>query len=139
MIRSAPGRLTVAALFFLVAFVRAASGRQSAGPTDTDADRKAALMDLGQTVYGTNCSECHADGGAGRSLTNDAALAKADFVVTQILKGTENGDMSEFASTLTDAQIAAVATFIRNSFDNAYGVVLEPDVQRLRAAVVKKK
>lgn len=139
MTHSVHARLTAAALLCLTLLARAAAGGQTAGSNDADAAKKAALMDLGQAVYGTNCTDCHADGGAGPSFTQDAALAKGDFVVRRILTGTDNGDMSEFASTLSDEQIAAVATFVRNSFDNSYGVVLEADVRRLRDEVVKKK
>jgi cytochrome c oxidase subunit 2 len=138
MTRLVRWRLGAAALLCSTLFVRAASGRQDAASNDADATKKAALMNLGAAVFGANnCLDCHGDGGAGPSFTNNSALANRDAVVRQILKGTDN--MSEFASTLTDAQIAAVATFIRNSFDNAYGVVLEPDVKRLRDEVVKKK
>jgi len=138
MTRSARGRFAAAALLCLSLFVRTAAGRQEAPPSEADAARKAALMTLGASVFGANnCLDCHGDGGAGPSFTNNNALANRDAVVKQILKGTDN--MAEFASTLNDDQIAAVATFIRNSFENAYGVVLASDVKRLRDEVVRKK
>jgi mono/diheme cytochrome c family protein len=42
--------------------------------------------------------------------------------------------MPPFAG-LTDRQVAAVATFVRNTGSNAYGVVLEADVARVRASL----
>jgi mono/diheme cytochrome c family protein len=102
------------------------------------ADVKAALMDEGQFVYGTNCLECHSHG-TGPDLSADAHLSNRDKVVTRILQGSDNGDMSEFASTLTDREIAAVATYVRNAFDNTYGVVLEEVVRTLRQQLAKKK
>jgi mono/diheme cytochrome c family protein len=42
--------------------------------------------------------------------------------------------MPPFGS-LTDRQVAAVATFVRNTGSNAYGVVLEADVARVRESL----
>jgi mono/diheme cytochrome c family protein len=112
-----------------VGAVRAQDGGAGHGPSD--ADVKAELMDEGQSVYGTNCLECH-EGGAGPSLAANADLSNKDTVVKRILRGSDNGDMSEFGSTLTDREVAAVATYVRNSFDNMFGIVLETDVKKVR-------
>ncbi len=98
------------------------------------ADQMDALLDEGQDVYGTNCFECHMPGGAGPTLDGDTVLANKDKVVTQIIKGSANGNMPPFGS-LADRQVAAVATFVRNTGSNAYGVVLEADVARVRESL----
>ncbi len=116
----------------------AAAGQTTSPPSGTDAGLLAALMDEGQTVYGANCLECHGDGGAGPSLAHNTYVSNKDAVIKQVLEGSANGDMSEFASTLTDRQIAAVVTFVRNSSDNAFGIALESDVKRLRDEMAKK-
>jgi mono/diheme cytochrome c family protein len=116
------------------------SGSQVApAPADAGADagqvdQLDALFDEGQGVYGTNCFECHMPGGAGPKLDGDTVLASKDKVVTQIIKGSANGNMPPFGS-LTDRQVAAVATFVRNDGSNTYGVVLEADVARVREAL----
>jgi mono/diheme cytochrome c family protein len=102
--------------------------------TAGQADQMDALFDEGQGVYGANCFECHMPGGAGPTLDGDTVLANKDKVVTQIIKGSANGNMPPFAG-LTDRQVAAVATFVRNTGSNAYGVVLEADVARVRASL----
>ena len=103
-----------------------------------DAALKAALMREGQDLYG-QCSECHSEGGVGPTLAGDKGLANKDFVVKQILAGSSSGEMPKFAPDFTDRQVAAVATYVRNAWDNAYGLVLEDDAKRLRAALADKK
>jgi mono/diheme cytochrome c family protein len=125
----------------LTAGARATAGDgQAAGAAPAaNAELQAALVAEGGGVYDINCAECHAAGGAGADITNDPRLAKAEAVITRILLGSANGDMPEFGSTLSDREIAAVATFVRNSFENAFGVVLEADVTRIRAEEAAKK
>jgi mono/diheme cytochrome c family protein len=105
---------------------------QTEPPSGTDANRLAALMDTGEALYGTNCSECHQDGGVGKALAGDSRLANADLVIKQLLHGSSNGDMPEFGSTLDDGQVAAVATYVRNSWGNQFGIVLAENVKKLR-------
>jgi mono/diheme cytochrome c family protein len=98
-------------------------------------DAKAALMREGAAIYSAECTTCHApDGGSdqGPALASNNAIGSTEFVATRILGGVK--DMPAFAPTLSDRQIAAVATYVRNSWDNAHGMVLEADVARLRAA-----
>jgi mono/diheme cytochrome c family protein len=40
--------------------------------------------------------------------------------------------MEPFGRSLSDRQVAAVATFIRNGWENAHGLVLETAVQAVR-------
>jgi len=115
-----------------------AAGRQGADTPAAAAASAEQLDDLffeGEELYGINCMECHMDGGTGRTLAANASLAAKDRVIKAILAGSSNGDMPEFASTLTDRQIAAVGTFVRNYWDNTYGVVLETDVRAIRTSM----
>ncbi len=135
------GAVACAVVVMLLVIGRAAgaAGQDAATDGSVTADQMAALMDEGQSVYGANCFECHVEGGVGRKLDGDTVLADKDRVITQILNGSANHSMPSFAPTLTDFQIAGVATFIRNSGDNQYGAVLEADVKRVRDALKNKK
>lgn len=109
------------------------------GPqVSTAADAKAALMAEGAEIYAVECTTCHApDGGSdqGPALAGNTAIASTDFVAKRLLDGVK--DMPAFAPTLSDRQIAAVATFIRNSWDNDHGVVLETEIAKLRSTPIK--
>jgi len=113
---------------------------QAVPPTpDVSAEVRAALMNEGQVVYGRDCAACHAEGSIGALLGGNASLADKDRVITRILQGTPDGAMANFGPSLTDREIAAVATFIRNTWDNAFGAIVDADVKRVRDALAKKK
>jgi mono/diheme cytochrome c family protein len=95
----------------------------------------AALMAEGSTLFGSDCAACHAaEGGesVGPPMTSSAALASKDHVIARILEGMPAKGMPPFATSYTDRKVAAVSTFIRGSFENAYGPVVEADVARVR-------
>ena len=114
----------------------AAEGAEEAAdaeaPAETDLD---ALMASGETVYTRNCAACHQAAGTGLppnfpSLVGSAVVTgDAEAQVMQILKG--KGMMPPFAN-LSDADIAAVVTYTRNSWGNDSGVVQPADVAALR-------
>ena len=94
--------------------------------TDVPAQEKSELFRQGQEVYTSTCADCHRSNGEG--LPNAiASLAKSGFVagdpipvVTVILEGRKGnlGRMPAWKDTLTDQQIAAVVSFIRNNWGN---------------------
>lgn len=96
---------------------------------------KAALMEQGQKVYAANCQACHQASGAGLppnfpSLIGSPKITgPATAQIEQTLQG--KGLMPPFRH-LSDADIAAVITFTRNSWGNDTGVVLPGDVAALR-------
>ena len=91
----------------------------------------------GQQVYTMVCQACHmADGkggvGAGSvpALANNPKLKMAAYPITMVLKG--RGAMPWFNDLLSPAQTAAVVTYIRTNFGNAYAQpVTEADVAAL--------
>lgn len=94
-------------------------GKEAAAPVDQ------ALMAVGQKVYGDNCVACHQASGSGMppsipALAGNTALGDVNTVLTTISKG--SGAMQAF-TTLDAQQIAAVATYVRNSWGNSYGGV----------------
>jgi aldose sugar dehydrogenase len=104
--------------------------------TDAAADDVAVadeLMSNGRTVYAVNCSICHGrngEGGQGVAFAGNDNLEDDEHVIDTILHGF--GYMPPFEGRLSDAEIAAVATYVRNSWDNDFGPVQPEDVAALR-------
>jgi mono/diheme cytochrome c family protein len=94
-----------------------------------------ALADLiaeGEGVFASNCEACHGaegEGGAGPALAGSQLLSSIGTIARQVLDGGER--MPSF-SQLSDHQIAAVATYIRNSWGNAFGIVTDEDIASWR-------
>ena len=103
---------------------------------------------LGETVYNQNCRVCHMPEGQGVARLNPP-LAQTDWVngdkerlITLILKGMSGtievngtsytGIMTPYAH-LSDAEIAAVLSYIRSSFGNQAGPVTAGEVAAVRA------
>jgi PQQ-dependent dehydrogenase (s-GDH family) len=104
----------------------AASGDQSA----VDLDQ---LMGQGRTVYATNCAACHGPAGKGAqgpAFVDNEALGDTAYVARTIVHGF--GYMPRFGDKLNDDQIAAVSSYIRNSWGNQFGPVQPSDVSAQR-------
>jgi cytochrome c oxidase subunit 2 len=124
------GRVCVVAALALVAMPLRGAESQEPG-----SDVAAELAAEGQVVFGTSCVSCHdAEGGDGSApaLSGHPSMGARDHIVRQILRGNLEKGMPAFAATLSDRQVAAVATYIRNAWDNAHGAVLEADVKKVR-------
>jgi len=123
----------------------ATSGRTSAQAQDVSpsADQLTALKGQGEEVYTRECEGCHgAQGngdGAGPALDGNTNLSNKDHVLKRIIEGSPEKGMDPFGKTLGDRDIAAVATFVRNAWNNAYGVVVDADVKKMRDAFPAKK
>lgn len=104
----------------------------NAQPAD-DAAAIEAAMDDGAAVYEGNCAVCHGDdgeGGEGPRLVGYERLEFVSATVGQIIEG--GAYMPPFGPRLDDAEIAAVATYIRNSWGNEFGLVTEEQVGAYR-------
>jgi cytochrome c oxidase subunit 2 len=94
------------------------------------------LMKAGKTVYEANCQACHQASGQGMAPTFPSLIGgkistgPADGHVTQILKG--KNLMPPFGDKLSDADVAAVATYERNSWGNKAGDVAPAQVAAQR-------
>ena len=133
--RFAVGAVVLLAMIVLAACVPGAhdgGGMADAGGMDDAAMAPMSMADLmaqGGQVYADNCSGCHGangEGGFGVAHAGNQNLADGGFVIDRILNG--QGNMPAWADRLDDIQIASVATFIRNSFGNDFGIVQYPDV-----------
>jgi mono/diheme cytochrome c family protein len=99
-------------------------------------------MHTGETPSGAQvymqarCFACHGEfgfGGAGPRFRENRFVGLTDYVVGQILVGRDI--MPSFADTLNDAQIAAVASFIRTSWGNKFGPVKPEQVAQIRKEI----
>ena len=91
----------------------------------------------GSKVYRAKCSKCHGKTGWGQEYGHDAApklrgnyanLATEEITI-QVIRG--GAYMPKF-DYLSDHDIAAVATYIRNSFGNKLGLVTVEDISKFR-------
>lgn len=135
--RFVQGRLVyVFGAVVMVATIARVAARQEVG-----SDSLAELAAEGQLIFGTSCVSCHdAEGGDGSApaLSGHPSMGARDHIVRQILRGNLEKGMPAFAATLSDRQVAAVATYIRNAWDNAHGVVIAADVKKVRNEVKGK-
>lgn len=95
----------------------------------------AALMGEGGQVFGRHCAVCHGpqgEGLVGPRLAANSAVGRTDFIVKRILDGFPEHGMPAWRDALSDREIAAVATFVRNSWSNSFGAVTEEEVNALR-------
>lgn len=117
-----------------------------------------ALMQAGEAIYRDNCSACHKADGSGvggmfPALRNDAMLqaARPETAIRLVLEGGHSvavpGNftavgMPAFGWKLSDAQVAAVLSYLRNSLGNAASPVTEGQVRsvqnRLQSSAVSQ-
>ena len=105
-------------------------GEAAAGDADAEATD---LFAIGQDTFSTVCVACHGaqgEGGVGPRLAGNEQLSDADYVVTTILHG--RGYMPPFRQQLDDQEVAAVATYIRNAWDNDFGEVAVETAEEAR-------
>ena len=122
---------------------RAASSRTA--PTSAP---DPAPMSRGAAIYSDVCSSCHLENGVGQPrvfppLGKNAMLQQDDptGLIHLILAGSRTGPsatrtspltMPSFAWKLSNAEIADVATYLRNSWGNQASAVRETQVEELR-------
>lgn len=90
-----------------------------------------ALLEKGQALF-QSCAGCHGangEGGFGPAFAGNANLKDTKIVVSVITKG--RGNMPP-QSQLDAESVAAVVTYIRNSFGNNFGGVSAKDVEAVK-------
>jgi mono/diheme cytochrome c family protein/glucose/arabinose dehydrogenase len=138
------------------AFTRGGRG----GPPPFTAD-EVAVMERGDAIYKEVCFACHGDDGRGTAMAGGApgatmapSLANSvrlqghrDYVVKTLLHGMDGpidgrtyagGVMAPMGSN-RDEWIAAISSYVRNSFGNVGSFVTAADVARVRAATADRK
>jgi mono/diheme cytochrome c family protein len=116
---------------------------------NTSADKD--VVTAGAAIYQDLCSACHASDGKGSpnlfpNLSEAATVSASDpaTVLRVILQGAQSvatdheptgPAMPSFGWQLNDAQVAAIATYVRDQFGNKASPVGESDVRKARAAL----
>jgi cytochrome c oxidase subunit 2 len=97
------------------------------------------LVARGEKVYAANCVACHQASGQGLAAMKAPALAGNKLVVgaeappiDTVLEGRPNTAMQPFKGQLSDADIAAVITYARNSWGNKASDVQPAEVKARR-------
>lgn len=128
----------------------------SRGPSaQPGTDVSPALLATGTQLYTRHCASCHGDTGEGQrtpdgkqaypALAGNRAvtLASPANLVHMVMNGGYGPStaghprpfgMPPYVLTLTDADMAALLTYVRSAWGNQAGAVAELDVQRLRGA-----
>ena len=107
-------------------------------------------LERGERIYRGSCADCHGDEGKGSDgrappLAGNPGVRGqvADNMLRVILEGGYEAQTREnprpygmppFAAELGDADIAAVATYVRHAWGNLAGEIRQPQVSSLRAA-----
>jgi mono/diheme cytochrome c family protein len=118
------------------------------------------MFNLGREIYNKEgyCGTCHQPDGKGLPASGFPPLAGTNWVKgseERLIKIVLNGLMGEievngkkfpgqvpmtpYSGLLNDKEVAAVATYVRNSFGNQASPIQEEKVKQIRAATAKKK
>jgi mono/diheme cytochrome c family protein len=93
----------------------------------------------GRALYETTCQGCHMEDGKGAEgaghyppLAGNAKLVSKYYILSVLLTGYHG--MPRFGDQMDDAQLAALANYVRNSFGNEFpGEIVPEDVAGMRA------
>jgi len=138
--------LTEADLRAMAVYLQHLEPREVAQPAPEAA--ASSVLALGERLYETHCIDCHGAGGEGAGKAypplagnRSVTMASPANTVQAILSGgftpataghPQPFGMPPYRTLLTDAEIAAVASYIRQSWGNQAGAVVPLHVQRLR-------
>jgi mono/diheme cytochrome c family protein len=145
------GDADIAAMTAYLKSLPAGEGEQSEPPKPTPETDK--VLKLGAAIYEKHCVDCHQAGGEGEPphyppLAGNRAVLLASPVnpVRAVLHGgyppsTEGNPrpfgMPPFGAVLSDAEVAAVVSYIRNAWGNHGAMVGSDVVNRYRAVTVE--
>lgn len=119
------------------------AGRQSYTAGGDGADLSdAEAFELGAQLYAVNCAPCHQANGEGNlnrfpALNNNALVTARNpqALLQTVLYG--RGVMPGFAPTLNNREIAAVLSYIRNTWSNSAPVIAPSQVDEVSGAPVQ--
>lgn len=113
------------------------AGLQMAAAAQAAADdrdwNQADLIARGEQVYAAACLACHQASGAGVPpafpALDGSAMVVGEYgpLVDIVLKGKAGTAMAAFGGQLSDVDIAAVLTYLRNSWGNSAGDMVAPE------------
>lgn len=138
--------MTDADLHAIAVYLKDQPGQKDDNPAPLPAGDPA--MKVGAAIFGDECSACHTPDGKGipslfPMLNGSPAIQsrEATSIIGVILHGARSAGtegeptspaMPAFDRFLTDDQVAAVATYIRNAWGNAAPAVTADQVKKMR-------
>jgi len=147
-VRHASSRMSTADLQAIAEYLKDQPGQSSSAKALPIDDTR---MSAGRAIYEDLCSACHAKDGKGvpyliPDLAGSAAVASRESTSTLrvVLQGARTVSTAEeptgpampaFGWQLNDAQIAAVTTYIRNSWGHAAAATSPGDVHEMRQSL----
>ena len=102
---------------------------------------------IGQSLYDKQCAQCHGDNGEGsgnypplagnRTVIMNSSVNLVRVILSGGFAPTTEGNprpygMPPFGHSLSDPEVAAVASYIRNAWGNNAGAVMPLQVQKIR-------
>lgn len=108
------------------------AARAERAQDDTRAWTAEQLIERGAAVYATHCAACHQADGKGippafPALDGSAVvLGEHGPLLDTVLKGRPGTAMAAFGGQLSDSEVAAVTSYLRNSWSNAVGDHVQP-------------
>ena len=146
VIQDSTSHLTDADLKAIAVFLKDQPPQHSKPPEPVSAGDP--VMRSGKAIYVDNCAACHTAAGTGvphlfPALKGSSSVQSADLtnLIRVVLQGTQSvataaaptgPSMPALGWKLTDEQVAAVITYIRNSWGNASSAVSAGDVKSAR-------
>ncbi|MEX2536821.1 MAG: c-type cytochrome [Trueperaceae bacterium] len=105
---------------------------ESASQAEGDIDLEA-LMAEGESIYSSMCAGCHGANGdevnashVTRITEADSTVGDAPRLIRQIIYG--GAYMPSFGNVLSNEQVQAISTYVRNSFGHDFGPVTDEEV-----------
>ncbi len=128
------GQMSNADIAAVATYVRASWGNKAGGVTEGQvaASGPAVSTKVGASIYSAKCSACHQANGQGNamfpSLAGNKTVTAAD--PSAMIGTIEHGRsmMPSWKGQLSNADIAAVATYVRSAWGNSGAPVTEADV-----------
>jgi len=134
------GQLSNANIAAVATYIRSAWGNNAPGVTEQQVAAAGAAVStaVGKSIFDKNCSACHGASGGGGSggmfpaLAGNGDVNAADptAIVATIVHG--RNVMPSWKGQLSNADIAAVATYIRSAWGNHGSPVTEADVSAIK-------
>jgi mono/diheme cytochrome c family protein len=146
------GRIRDSDLEAIAVYLKDQPGRNESAPSPVAQSDPA--MKVGAAIFGDECAACHTPSGKGipnlfPDLAGSPAVQSAEptTILRVILDGTRSVGtagaptapaMPGFRHLLNDAQVADVATYIRNAWGNAAPAVSKGDVKDMRDSLAHR-
>lgn len=134
--KSRPAILGIIALIALVASLPFIVAAQDASPEPAQASPEG-MVSVGDRIFTTVCIACHQPDGKGipgiyLPLDGNPAVTLDDptYIITTVLNG--RGGMPRFDGTYSDEEIAAIVTYVRQSWSNDAPAVTAEEVATIR-------